>query len=130
MAKQAPTLDTPFRRGEKVLTTQPVGARPAGSKGKVKLVNGFGPWLRYWVRFDDGELIGQVDHNDLVRPQQLQDWHDRAEAQALAAESATSADAAPAAEAAPDGGGGGAASLIPEHILERSRQAKARLLGG
>lgn len=133
MAKNAPTLDTPFRRGEKVLTTRDVAGRPDGTRGKVKLVNGLqAGWMRYWVRFDDGEIIGQVDHDDLVRPAQLQDWKDREVAQAEAAAKAEAGNEAAAAEPAEGGGGGGdgVASKIPAAILERSKAAKARLLGG
>ncbi|MEZ5226960.1 MAG: hypothetical protein R2710_09855 [Acidimicrobiales bacterium] len=131
MAKSAPTLDTPFRRGEKVLTTRALGPHPEGSQAKVKLINGFDPWIRYWVRFADGEIVGQVSHIDLVRPSQVDEWHARAAAQAEAAlrdESAASGDA-PAAEGG-GGGGDGIASQIPAAILERSKAAKARLLGG
>jgi hypothetical protein len=50
----------------------------------------------------------------------------RAEAQLNATEADVASDAeAPAAADA----GGGAAGLIPAHLLERSKAAKARLLG-
>ncbi len=127
MPKAAPTLDTPFRRGEKVRTTRAIGDHPEGSMGKVKLVNGLDQWMRYWVRFSDGDLVGQIDHDDLVRPVQLDDWVARHEAQAHASV-ASADDDAPAAAAV--GGGDGSSSLIPAHLLERSKAAKARLLGG
>lgn len=128
MAKKTPQLDTPFRRGEKVITTTVVSGMPEGAKAKVKLTNGIGPWMRYWVRFDDGSLIGQVDHDALVRPGQLSEWTERAEKRATAAsQSASDTEAATDAPAAV--GDGGASSLIPEALLERSRAAKKRLLG-
>lgn len=127
MAKKTLELDTPFRTGEKVLTTQIVSGLPEGTKGKIKLVNGVGSWMRYWVRFDDGSLHGRVDHNDLVRPSQVDQWQERAAKQALAA---TQSAAVPETEAAAAPSAlGGEASLIPENLLERSRAAKARLLG-
>jgi hypothetical protein len=132
MAKKARDLDTPFRRGEKVLTTRDVQDIAEGTKGTVKLTNGLGEWRRYWVRFDDG-IRGQVSHEDLVRPSQLEAWLQRQEDQANAALASAQAAAEEASgDAAADGGGGdggGVASLIPAHLLERSQAAKARLLG-
>ncbi len=128
MAKPAPTLDTPFRRGERVLTTRSISGRPEGDIGKVKLTNGLDAgWNRYWVRFADGRIIGQIDHDDLVRPSQFDEWKARAEARANAVvgSAETASTDAPAAAA-----GDGVASLIPANILERSKAAKARLLGG
>ena len=128
MAKTV-SLDTPFRKGEKVIATRDLEDVPGGTGGKIQLHNGLGHWDRYWVMFDGGRHMGQVDHNDLVRPDQLQAWIDRKEEAALAAERAADAAESTAEAAADGGGGGGAASLIPAHILERSKAAKARLLG-
>lgn len=133
MAKKVLELDTPFRTGEKVLATRGLRGAPEGSKGKVRLVNGLSEfnggkaWLRYWVRFEDGSLLGQVDHNDLVRPAQLQDWHDR-EIRRVEEANRPPVEATPEAETS--SGDDGAAGLIPAALLERSRAAKARLLGG
>lgn len=136
MPKKTIELDTPFRKGEKVLTTRDLRGAPEGSAGKVKLINGLSdvsggtPWLRYWVRFEDGSMLGHVDHQDLVRPDMVKAWHTRVEEEALAAEQAANAVATPAGDAAPaEGGGSGIESMIPALILERSRAAKARLLG-
>lgn len=133
MAKNAVDLDTPFRKGEKVIATRDLGPIPGGTEGKIQLQNGISVWKRYWVLFDGNRQLGQVDHDDLVRPHMLQQWTDAKEAAAEAA-ARSEADAAAAAEAATNGGdgsgGGGAASLIPAHLLERSKAAKARLLGG
>ncbi len=125
------TLQTPFRPGEKIVTTRPVGGRPAGSPGKVRLSNGLGngSWHRYWVRFADGELVGQVDHDDLVRPAMVDDWDAHQLALAEAAANSALAEAAPAEAATGGGGGGGIADQIPAALLERSKAAKARLLG-
>ncbi len=129
MAKTTPELDTPFRRGEKVITTEVVSGYPEGTNGKVKLINGVGPWMRYWVRFEDGSLLGQVDHNALVRPAQLDKWTERAAQKALAASKAADVDAVVEAAPAAESGLTGDAALIPPLLLERSRAAKARLLG-
>ena len=132
MAKKVLDLDTPFRVGEKVTLMTDLDTVPAGTRGKVAIVNGFSAWIRYWVRFEDGQIVGQVDHNQLARPGQIEAWHRRQEAAAAAAAAPVEAEAEPAAvgAATAGGGGGGAASGIPEHLLERSRAAKARKLGG
>jgi hypothetical protein len=127
-------LDDPFRRGETVLTTRPLPGLPEGTEAKVRMINGLSdfnggtPWLRYWIRVTDGRLVGQVDHDDLVRPNQIDAWADRQEARLAAAdEPAVTEDATPVAAG---DGGDGPASLIPADLLERSKAAKARLLGG
>ncbi len=131
MPKNARTLDTPFRKGEKVQTTEAIADIAQGTEGKVKLANGLGNWRRYWVMFPSGEIRGQISHEQLVRPSQLEDWHQREVDREQAA--LRSAEATEAVEAATDAGGGGEnglAALVPAHILDRSRAAKARLTGG
>ena len=131
MPKKNITLDTPFKRGERVMLVAPITGRTAGEHGKVKLVAGFDDWKRYWIRFSDGELIGSVDHGDLVRPAMYQQWKDHRAAEAERAAAAESTTASPAAvEATTGGAGGGIADQIPALLLERSRAAKARLTGG
>jgi hypothetical protein len=126
-------LDTPFRKGEKVVATRDLFDVPGGAKGKVMLSNGLGVWRRYWVRFEDGRQMGQISHDDLVRPKMIDAWKARKEEQALAAErAANQAEESAAAVTAGDSGGnagGGLAAQIPAHLLERSKAAKARLLG-
>jgi hypothetical protein len=132
MAKKVVDLDTPFRKGEQVVATRDLDAINAGTRGKIMLQNGIGPWRRYWVLFDGDRQVGQIDHDDLVRPKMLQAWMDRKEELERAAELAesTAAAAVEAGDAAGGGGGGGGiADQIPAHLLERSRAAKARLLG-
>lgn len=129
MPRIPPDLDTPFRTGEKVRTTRDLPGVPEGTRGKVKLVNGLHTWIRYWVRFDNGEIIGQVGQDDLVRPDMIGAWHERAERAALAsvATPAAGSDQPAAVGAAPSADA--AAGLIPTPLLERSKAAKARLLG-
>lgn len=133
MAKKVVELDTPFRKGEKVVATRDLGPIEAGARGKIMLQNGVGVWRRYWVLFDGRRQVGQIDHDDLVRPNMLQAWMDRKEALEQAAlqseETAAAAVGAGDDAGAGGGGGGGVASLIPAHLLERSKAAKARLLG-
>jgi hypothetical protein len=127
MFKDKKTLDTPFSKGEKVLATEDLRRVPEGTQGKVKLVDGF-EWIRYWVFFDNGEQLGSIDGSKLVRPRHYDAFKARQEEQAAAAEKADQetvtaaagddeSDAAPSAEA----------SLVPAHLLERSKAARARL---
>ncbi len=131
MAKKVLELDTPFRKNEKVITTRSLGPIPEGAVGKVKLANGLTNWSRYWVQFNDGQMVGSIDHDDLVRPAMLSQWTEAKVAEAAAAEAALTAADTPAVEAAGDGGGGGGGNNfgIPEALLERSRAAKTRILG-
>ena len=85
MAKTARTLDTPFRPGERVIAATDLADITSGTKGKVQLANGLGPWRRYWVTFDGGRVRGQVPHDVLARPGQLDDWTKAREAKAQAA---------------------------------------------
>ena len=127
MPKKNITLDTPFKRGERVMLVTPIPGRSAGEHGKVKLVAGFDDWKRYWVRFSDGQLVGSVDHSDLVRPAMYQQWQEHKAAEAERAAAAATAAESPAAVESSGRGGGGIADQIPADLLERSRAAKARL---
>lgn len=129
MAKKSRTLDTPFRKGEKVQTTREIDDVPEGATGKIKLSNGLGSWRRYWVLFEDGEIRGQISHDELVRPSQLEDWLKRKEDEENAALASADAVTEVAAETSDTNGDGGLAALVPPHILERSKAAKARLTG-
>lgn len=136
MPKKILDLDTPFRKNERVVTTTDLVGAPEGTFGKVKLSNGLhttNNWPRYWVRFENGEFMGQVSHADLVRPHLRDAWAEREAERAAAAEAAANASAAAADSAAVtptgDAGGNDLAALIPPLLLERSRAARMRLLG-
>jgi hypothetical protein len=130
MAKKNVDLDTPFRRGERVVATRDIHHIASGTPGKVQIHNGLGRWDRYWVMFDGDRQVGQVDHHDLTRPWQLDEWMAREDAKAEAAlRSEAEAQEAASKDAQGGGGGGGIADQIPAHLLERSKAAKQRLLG-
>ncbi|MFW2382048.1 MAG: hypothetical protein ACN4GZ_09845 [Acidimicrobiales bacterium] len=129
MPKKNITLDTPYKRGEKVMLVRPIPGRHEGQRGKVRLVSGFDDWKRYWVRFADGELVSAVDHDALVRPRMYDQWQEHQAALAAQAKAAESVETA-VAEVAATPGGGGIADQIPAQLLERSKAAKARLTGG
>jgi hypothetical protein len=124
-----------FTKNERVLATRDLPSVPKGTAGKVKLINGI-DWIRYWVFFDNGVDLGSVDGNDLVRPRHVAWW--QAEEARRAAEAEKAAKAAAAGAVAPPGGGdasgdggdsGGSAlkSMVPAHLLERSKAARQRL---
>jgi hypothetical protein len=111
-----------LRVGDVVVAVEPVGAIPEGTRGRIKVVDGF-EWIRYWVAWDTGEWTGSVDNSAVVAESRLEQYKaDRA----AAAERAAVKAAAPVAVEADAAGNGGGASGVPEHLLERSRQARAR----
>ena len=115
----------PIRRHRKVVATVDLPGVPEGTTGRVRVANGFG-WYRYWVSFDNGVDLGQVDHGSIVH---AGDWKryqvDRAGAERLAAEAPEQV----VGDAADDEADAGAAAShgVPEHLLERSRLARERL---
>lgn len=123
-------------RGEKVRLVADWPGLPAGAEGKVAMANGFA-WRRYWVRFDDGPVVGHIDHGDLVRARDYDGFlaaRDREAEQAAAAE----AEAATRAETAAEPGAGAAAAdgagetvvngvTVPAYLLQRSADARTRL---
>lgn len=131
--------NTPFKKNDVVKATTDLPGVPQGTLGKIKVINGF-TWTRYWVFFENGIDVGQLDTDELVRPQH---WDYFFEQKELAEERAKAAAEAAAngVEAAADAGGGAAAAadpndplaslraLVPAHLLERSASARARLGG-
>lgn len=58
-----------LQRHEKVVAAVDLPGVPAGTPGKVELVNGF-RWIRYRVGFDNGADIGSLDRSQLARPEE------------------------------------------------------------
>ena len=127
-----------LKRGERVRLVTELPGVPQGAQGKVAMANGF-TWNRYWVRLTDGNVVGHVDHNDLVRTKDYERFltaRDREATEALrAAERAEQDDTE---SASGDAGGDGAASegagetvvngvVVPAYLLQRSAEARARL---
>lgn len=69
--------DDLLKRHEKVVAAVPLRGVPAGTPGKVTLVNGMGPWIRYRVLFDNRADRGNVPRDQLVR---ASEWPQRAPA--------------------------------------------------
>ena len=115
---------SPIRRHQKVVATVDLPGVPEGTLGKVRVANGFA-WYRYGVDFENGVELGHVDHGNLVK---AGDWVrfqvERADASLQASEEVDHADG-------DDGDDGGETAEnrfgVPEYILERSREARARL---
>jgi hypothetical protein len=121
--------DSP-RVGDWVVAVEPIGDIPEGARGRVKVVDGFG-WVRYWVAWETGEWTGSVDSASVVRADRLDRWKaDQDAARAAAAAPAERAATGAASAGNGDGGEGAGeapgAGRVPDHLLERSRQARAR----
>lgn len=129
MATDTATAD--LRKGDRVVAVEALRGVPEGTVGKVHLVNGLGPWMRCWVKFDNGIWMGSISASKLVRRDELADYRRRKEAEAkAAAEAASRPKAEPKAEA-PAGDGvapaaSGEASKVPAHLLERAKRARER----
>lgn len=63
-------LLTPFRKNEKVVSLVDLPDVPAGTAGKIKMANGIS-WHRYWVFFENGVEVGQIDGSLLSRPKNV-----------------------------------------------------------
>ena len=118
----------PIKRFRKVVATVDLPGVPEGTIGKVRVANGF-TWYRYWVDFDNGVRMGQISHEHLCHEG---DWDrfqlDRAEAERRALE------ALEAPEVSGEGHGpievaAGNRFGVPEHLLQRSSDARTRLGG-
>lgn len=97
-----PEPDDPFKKNEHVVATEDLRGVPEGTRGRVKLINGF-DWVRYWVFFDNGVQLGSIDGTQLVRPQHFRqfqiDREARIEREAAAALAALNAPGAAAGDA-------------------------------
>ncbi len=113
-------LSQRIKSGAKVLATTDLPGVPKGTRGKVAMSNGI-TWKRYWVRFENGELLGHVDHDNIV----IERAWDRffAEKEAAAAAAAAGASAAADAGGGGDSGGGDTPFGVPQYLLDRTKAA-------
>lgn len=115
-----------LRKGSKVVATADLRDVPEGTAGKVMMVTGLS-WVRYWVRFENGVMLGQISRDKLATQADL------AQAAAGPAEvQAADADGAADAGATDDGAAGGgkatpSGTLVPQKLLDRSAAARVRL---
>ncbi len=119
------TLTDDLHKGDKIIASADLRGVPAGTKGKVVLVNGLS-WVRYWVRFDNGVAIGSVNRSHLATPEQWERKLSGVEDES--AQPAASADDGAAAESAAGGGVTTAnGSVVPQKLIDRAKAARARL---
>ncbi len=119
------TLTDDLHKGDKIIASADLRGVPAGTKGKVVLVNGLS-WVRYWVRFDNGVAIGSVNRSHLATPEQWERKLSGVEDES--AQPAASADDGAAAENAAGGGVTTAnGSVVPQKLIDRAKAARARL---
>lgn len=117
-------LQQRIRAGAKVRATVDLPGVPMGTKGKVALSNGV-TWLRYWVRFENGEMLSHINHDEIVVSHAWDQFFWQQERDAEAA-------AAAAAGAATEGGGGGGGAAadnafgVPQYLLDRTKAALER----
>jgi len=84
------------------------------------------------VAWETGEWTGSIDAASVVRADRLEQWRADREAAAAMATASVRPGAAVAGGDSDAGGGGAAGSEgaggggVPEHLLERARQARAR----
>jgi hypothetical protein len=125
MAKAA--LDG-FKRNEWVKNLDDLPGVPAGTRGRVYLVDGFA-WTRYRVLFDNGVDIGSLDGAVLARPRDFGSALERREQEAAAAEAAAEEAEEGAEEGAAPAGEGKTVNgvSVPAHLLDRSKRARERL---
>ena len=115
-------LSTRIRAGAKVCATTDLPGVPQGTNGKVAMSNGI-TWKRYWVRFENGELLSYVDHDKIVLRRAWDQFFLEQEAAAAAVERTSAAG--------PGTSGGGEAADnafgVPQYLLDRTKSALERL---
>ncbi|WP_426573260.1 hypothetical protein [Aquihabitans sp. McL0605] len=124
MAKTA-VVSNHLTKGAKVVATAELRDVPEGTAGKVILVNGL-TWIRYWVRFENGVVLGSVSRDKLATKQDLEDQRNGVTSTAVEADSGGGDDAG-----ADDGGGGGQTTpngtFVPQKFIDRAKAARERL---
>jgi len=114
----------PLKRKQKVVATIDLPGVPEGTEGKIRVANGI-EWFRYWVDFDNGTKLGRVDHENVVK---VEDWEqfqiDRTNAENEPDKTEEILTEEASSETVSSGGN---EHGIPEHLLERSRAARERL---
>lgn len=129
MGRMAKTATKNLRKGDKVVTTADLRNVPEGTAGKVIVVNGL-TWIRYWVRFENGEVLGSIDRSKLATKQDLIDR-----------ENGIGVDTGETGGGDAGGDAGGAAeetggvttpngTFVSQKHIDRAKAARARLTGG
>ena len=109
----------PLPVNTRVILTEDIVGIPGGTTGKVVFVEGLS-WIRYWVHFDTGERRGQIARAKLMTPDE---WDRKASGGGPAATAVASVEGSGAAAT---GGGSSNAFGVPDLLIERSKDARAR----
>jgi hypothetical protein len=109
-----------LKRHEKVRANIDLPGVPAGTPGKVLVVNGL-TWMRYRVLFENGVEHGLLDGRHLVRPRDFIPLDERVEVEETAAAGPDDSGEAATAAAGDDNEFG-----VPAHLLERAKKARER----
>jgi hypothetical protein len=119
-----------LRKNAKVVAAEDLRDVPAGTPGRVMLINGL-TWIRYWVRFDNGVQLGSIPRGSLATPDV---WKRHLAGEDVLGGSGSAGagggDADDAGGDAGDSGGGKttpSGTLVPQKLLDRSAAARARL---
>ncbi len=115
----AATTVPKLRSGTKVVSTVGLPKVPEGSLGKVIFVNGLS-WIRYWVHFENGERLGQIDRSKIAT---VEEWNAKIQRGGTASvvKAAGGAAAAEAGVAEEKGKYG-----VPTRLLDMSKRARER----
>jgi hypothetical protein len=124
----AKTATPNLRKGDKVVATADLRGVPEGTAGKVMVVDGL-TWIRYWVRFDNGEMLGSISRDKLATKQDLIDREN-----GVGLDTADAGDAEGGGEAAAAEESGGVTTpngtFVSQKHIDRAKAARARLTGG
>ncbi len=123
----SPRITNDLRKGDKIIATVDLPGVPAGTMGKVALVNGLS-WVRYWIRFDNGVAIGSVNRSHLATPKE---WERKLSGVDDVGAEPEAAAVTGDADAAGDSGGGGVTTtngaVVSQKLIDRAKAARARL---
>jgi hypothetical protein len=116
-------------RKERVVASNDMPGIPAGTGGKVTIVEGF-EWVRYWVRFDNGVIRGSVNRANLARPAEWAEIQRRREAGEDLVDAAAGDGKAGGGDAAPGAAAEGVmvnGVSVPGYLIERSKTRRELL---
>lgn len=122
-----------LKRKSKVRAFTPLPGVPEGTPGRVALVNGWDPWIRYHVMFDNGVNLGSVNREHLVPAKQYDEMvakrRHALESGAFDEPEVDESAEAESGEAAAASGDGAVVNgvTVPPHLIERSQAARQRL---
>lgn len=125
--------DFELKRKSKVVAFTPLPGVPEGTRGKVALVDGWGPWIRYHVLFENGVDMGSINRQHLAPAKQYEDLcRRREEALASGVFDEPEVDESAGEEAGQAAAAGGDAPVVngvtvPGYLIERSKAARERL---